>query len=87
MTPLLPSLAQNIAAGFEASKQGCFLWATDAVIREFSDGAEYVDQVTSDAVYQFFEQQALVFLRILNDLPPQDLPDGKEDAFYRLNAR
>ena len=78
MIPLLPSLAQSISAGFEASKEGCFLWATDAVIREFSEGAEYVDQTTSNAVYQFFEQQAVLFLRILNDLPPQCVPDSKQ---------
>lgn len=77
MIPLLPTLAQSIANGFEASREGCFLWATDAVVREFSDGAEYVDQATSDAVFQFYEQQALAFLRILNDLPPENLPDGK----------
>ncbi|KAK2787716.1 Nuclear import receptor [Emmonsiellopsis sp. PD_33] len=83
MIPLLPNLAQSISAGFEASREGCFLWATDAVIREFSDGAEYVDQTTSDAVYQFFEQQVVLFLRILNDLPPSHLPDMIED-FFRL---
>lgn len=77
MIPLLPSLAQSLASGFELSREGCFLWATDAIIREFADGAEYVDLPTSEAVYQFFEQQALVFLRILNELPPQNLPDGK----------
>lgn len=76
MIPLLPTLAQSIASGFEGSREGCFLWATDAVVREFSEGAEYVDQATSDAVYQFYEQQALAFLRILNDLPPENLPDG-----------
>ncbi|OXV07638.1 hypothetical protein Egran_04593 [Elaphomyces granulatus] len=83
MIPLLPSLAQSIAAGFQASKEGCFLWATDAVIREFSEGAEHVDRATSDAVYQFFEQQAVTFLRILSDLPPEHLPDVIED-FFRL---
>lgn len=77
MIPLLPTLAQSLASGFELSREGCFLWATDAIIREFADGAEYVDLPTSEAVYQFFEQQALVFLRILNELPPQNLPDGK----------
>lgn len=77
MIPLLPTLAQSISAGFEASREGCFLWATDAVVREFSTGAEYVDQATSDAVYQFFEQQVIQFLRILNDLPPNHLPDSK----------
>lgn len=77
MIPLLPTLAQSIASGFEASREGCFLWATDAVVREFSEGAEYVDQSTSAAVFQFYEQQAVAFLRILNDLPPENLPDGK----------
>ncbi|CAI7571531.1 hypothetical protein PCG10_002552 [Penicillium crustosum] len=85
MIPLLPTLAQSIANGFQASREGCFLWATDAVVREFSDGAEYVDQATSDAVFQFYEQQALAFLRILNDLPPQNLPDVIED-FFRLSS-
>ena len=77
MAPLLPVLAQSISAGFEASREGCFLWATDAVVREFSDGADYVDETTSSAVYQFFEHQVVVFLRILNDLPPEHLPDSE----------
>ncbi|KAF4957439.1 hypothetical protein F66182_18333, partial [Fusarium sp. NRRL 66182] len=83
MIPLLPSLAQSLAAGFEGSREGCFLWATDAVVREFSEGAELVDAATSQAVYQFFEQQSLAFLRILNELPPEQLPDVIED-FFRL---
>jgi transportin-3 len=81
--PLLPTLATNIAEGFEASRQGCFLWATDAVIREFSYGAEFVDEATSDNVYQFFAQQATVFFRILSELQPVELPDVIED-FFRL---
>lgn len=76
MAPLLPTLAQNISSGFEASREGCFLWATDAIVREFSTGAELVDNPTSVAVYQFFEQQVVLFLRILNDLPPEQLPDS-----------
>lgn len=83
MAPLLNELATNIATGFEVSRQGCFLWATDAVIREFSEGAEFVDKQTSDNVYEFFAQQALVFLRILTQIPPAELPDVIED-FYRL---
>jgi transportin-3 len=81
MIPLLPTLAQSLAAGFAASREGCFLWATDAVVREFSDGAEHVDRATSDAVYQFYEQQSISFLRILNDLPPDHLPDVIDDYF------
>ena len=81
--PLLPTLAQQLASGFENSRQGCFLWATDSVLREFADGAEFVDAATSQAIYNFFEQQALAFLRIMNDLPASDLPDVIED-FFRL---
>ena len=75
--PLLPDLATQLAQGFENSKQGCFLWATDAVLREFAHGAEFVDPSTSQAIYNFFEQQAIAFLRILNDIPARDLPDGE----------
>ncbi|KAI9821252.1 MAG: Nuclear import receptor [Pycnora praestabilis] len=82
-TPLLPVLADKLVSGFAASKSGCFLWATDSIVREFSEGAEFVDEATSRAIYQFFEQQALSFLRALNDLPPRDLPDVIED-FFRL---
>ncbi|KAI4204854.1 MAG: hypothetical protein LQ350_000920 [Teloschistes chrysophthalmus] len=81
--PLLPTLAQQLASGFENSRQGCFLWATDSVLREFAEGAEFVDPSTSQAIYNFFEQQALAFLRIMNDLPAEELPDVIED-FFRL---
>ena len=74
--PLLPTLAQQLAQGFQNSRQGCFLWATDSVLREFAEGTEDVDPETSKAIYNFFEQQALAFLRIMNGLPPEDLPDG-----------
>lgn len=74
--PLLPALAQQLAEGFERSRSGSFLWATDSVLREFAEGAEYVDATTTKAIYGFFEQQAQAFLRIMNDLPPKELPDG-----------
>ena len=75
--PLLPDLATQLANGFQASHQGCFLWATNSVLREFSEGSENVNPDTSLAIYKFFEEQAKAFLRVMNDLPPQDLPDGK----------
>ena len=81
--PLLGELANSIAEGFQASRQGCFLWATDAVIREYSYGAEFVDQDTSDNVFRFFTQQVTVFLRILTELDPNEAPDVIED-FFRL---
>ncbi|KAF2835231.1 ARM repeat-containing protein [Patellaria atrata CBS 101060] len=83
MASLLPLLANKLVSGFTTSRQGCFLWATDSIVREFSEGIEHVDQATTDAVYLFYEQQATIFLRALNDLPPEELPDVIED-FFRL---
>lgn len=83
MRPLLPALAERISAGFDASRQGCFLWATDSIVREFSEGAEHVDAATTTAIFQFWEQQATAFLRALSDLTPEELPDVIED-FFRL---
>ena len=75
--PILEPLANQLATGFKESRQGCFLWATGAVLREFSEDVEYVDPATTKAVYDFFEQQAFAFLQIMDRLPPQELPDGK----------
>ena len=83
--PLLPQFADKLAAGFTASRQGCFLWATDSLVREFSDVNANVSQSTVDAIYTFYEQQATSFLRQLNDLPPEELPDVIED-FFRLST-
>lgn len=81
--PMLPQLADKLAAGFTASRQGCFLWATDSIVREFSDVSEMVSEDTTNAIYAFYEKQATTFLRMLNDLPPEELPDVIED-FFRL---
>ncbi|KAF2155040.1 ARM repeat-containing protein [Myriangium duriaei CBS 260.36] len=82
-TPMLPMLAEKLAAGFASSRQGCFLWATDSIVREFTEDVPGVDKETSAAVFHFFEQQATNFLRALNDLAPEELPDVIED-FFRL---
>lgn len=77
MQPLLPELANKLTAGFETSRQGCFLWATASIVREFSQGVDEVDPSLANSVFQFYEQQARTFLRVLNDLPPEQLPDRK----------
>ncbi|KAL1841979.1 hypothetical protein VTJ49DRAFT_6222 [Mycothermus thermophilus] len=83
ITPLLGPLANKLAAGFAQSKQGCFLWATSAILREFSEDREHVDEGITSNIYVFFEAQATNVLRTMSDLPPADLPDVIED-FYRL---
>jgi transportin-3 len=81
MRPLLPDLATKLSEGFAASRQGCFLWATAAIVREFSQGSDQVDPSMANDVYQFYEQQATTFLKILSELPPEELPDVIEDYF------
>ncbi|PSK42139.1 hypothetical protein B9Z65_4053 [Elsinoe australis] len=76
MAPLLPELATRLADGFQKSRQGCFLWATDSIVREFTEEAG-IDQGTSASVFDFFDAQATNFFKALNDLPPEELPDGK----------
>ena len=84
-SPMLPQLADKLSAGFNASRQGCFLWATDSIVREFSDVSSVVTPDTVDAIYTFYEQQATAFMRALNDMPPEELPDVIED-FFRLTT-
>ncbi|RDW92098.1 hypothetical protein BP5796_01492 [Coleophoma crateriformis] len=81
--PLLPQMANKLASGFATSRQGCFLWVTSAILREFSEDREHVDENTTSAIYSFFEAQSTAMLRMMSDLPPQELPDVIED-FYRL---
>lgn len=85
MRPLLAELATQLTTGFEKSRQGCFLWATASIVREFSQDVEEVDPNTTNAVFQFYEQQAKTFLHILSDLAPEELPDLIED-YFRLAA-
>lgn len=80
MSPLLSQITQQLAKSFASSNQGCFLWVTAAILREF---AESVDEGMTDAIYTFFEQQATTMLRMLNNLNASDLPDVIED-FFRL---
>jgi len=83
MTPLLPQMANKLAIGFASSRQGCFLWVTAAILREFSDDRENANPQITESIYAFFEAQTTSFLRVMNDLLPKDLPDVIED-FFRL---
>ncbi|KAF2469654.1 ARM repeat-containing protein [Lindgomyces ingoldianus] len=83
MAPLLPELAQQLTAGFATSKQGCFLWATSSIVREFSREVENISEATTGSVFNFYEEQAKTFLRIMTDRQPEEEPDLIED-FFRL---
>lgn len=77
MVDLLPILADKLVTRFASSRQGCFLWATDSVVREFSEGADRVDANTSEAIFNFSEQQATTFLRTYSEYSADQLPDSK----------
>jgi transportin-3 len=83
MTPLLAQLANKLAAGFQQSRNGCFLWVTGTVVREFSEHRENVEAAITDSIYVFFEAQAVAFLRALSETQPRDFADAIED-FFRL---
>jgi transportin-3 len=83
MAPLLPTLAQKVLVSFEGSRNGCFLWVSTAIVREFSTGAENVEPETSRQVFSFLEQEITVMLRLLNEVAPSEIPDVIED-FFRL---
>jgi transportin-3 len=83
MTPLLGPMAEKLAEGFTKSNQGCFLWVTGAVLREFSEDREHTDDTIADNIYVFFEAQATSVLRVMSSLPAFELPDVIED-FFRL---
>lgn len=83
MAPLLADMANKLANGFSTSREGCFLWVTSAILREFSEDREHVDQATTDNIYSFFEAQATAFLRVMTALQPKELPDVIDD-FFRL---
>ncbi|KAF1995424.1 ARM repeat-containing protein [Amniculicola lignicola CBS 123094] len=85
MRPLLPELATRLAQGFETSKQGCFLWVTGSIVREFSSGEDGYDAEIAKDVFAFYESQTTTFLKILGSVPPEELPDLIED-FFRLAA-
>jgi transportin-3 len=80
----LATLPQKLVTGFKATRQGCFLWAADSVIREFSEHSEDPDPSILQAIVPFYEQLANTFLTALTEVSGEHLPDLIED-FFRLS--
>ena len=72
-------LGNQLVNGFSASRQGAFLWASTAVVREFSAEPQSQDPQTASAIFAFYEQQATTFLRTLDaqSATLDQLQDGK----------
>ncbi|PHH71370.1 hypothetical protein CDD82_6550 [Ophiocordyceps australis] len=81
--PLLPAMANKLANSFNTSTEGCFLWVTSSILREFSEDREHVNQAMTNDIYVFFENQTTTFLRVMAHLEPRDHPDVIDD-FFRL---
>ncbi len=69
--------------GLCAVEAGLLPLVTGAILREFSEDREYVDESITESIYAFFESQTTNVLRVMSDLPPRELPDVIED-FFRL---
>lgn len=76
MLPLLPALAEKLVLCFQKAPQGCFLWVSGAIVREFGDD-DSTDENTRLAVYQFLHQQCLHMFNALNGSRPEDQPERK----------
>ena len=85
MTPLLAPLVNKLVSGFQQTRNGCFLWPTGAVLREFSAHRDDVNSALTDSVYEFFEAQAVTFLRALSETAPRDFAMAIK-GFFRLAA-
>ncbi|KAK0764236.1 hypothetical protein N5P37_003633 [Trichoderma harzianum] len=83
IAPMLADMANKLASGFNVSREGCFLWVTSAILREFSEAREHVDPSITENIYTFFEAQMTTFLRVMTELQPKELPDVIDD-FFRL---
>lgn len=83
IAPMLADMANKLASGFNVSREGCFLWVTSAILREFSEAREHVDPSITENIYSFFEAQMTTFLRVMTELQPKELPDVIDD-FFRL---
>lgn len=70
--PLIPQLAPALINGYAATGQGCFLWTSGAVVREFSGGADNVDAATLGQVFEFAMQQSKTFLQRLRQILSQN---------------
>ena len=81
---MLPDLAAKLVTGLQATRQGCFLWASDAIVREFSEHDEQLDPAIKSSVVPFYEQQATTFLHALSEVEGHQLGDLVED-FFRLS--
>ncbi|KAJ4864836.1 exportin 1-like protein domain-containing protein [Trichoderma breve] len=76
-------ICERVCSGFNVSREGCFLWVTSAILREFSEAREHVDPSITENIYTFFEAQMTTFLRVMTELQPKELPDVIDD-FFRL---
>ena len=70
---LLPQMADALVTSFEQYEFGSFLWASGAIVRQFSH--EEVDDGVRYAIWEFVERQCVNTFRLLENSKSNDIPD------------
>lgn len=82
---LIPSLAEKIAAMYDKTHFGCYLWVSGAIVREYS--IDETPQEIFNAVWVFAEQLISSFARNFSvEIAPnvRNHPDRLEDFFLMM---
>lgn len=89
LIPSLKSIETLLIEGFKKYKYGCYLWASGALIKEFSEDDDDIDEFikidssTMSDVWAFALEQIKTFIKLYSD----DNDDVNEDIvedFYRM---
>jgi transportin-3 len=71
--PLLAPMAEILVSSFEKYENGCFLWASGAIVRQF--GHEEISDEVKHGIWAFVETQCINTFRVLEKNKPNDIPD------------
>lgn len=83
LSPILADIARLLHSGFQHHRQGCYLWVSGAVVREYGD--DYTSDDTKRAVYQFALTQCQAFFEWAGATDMGRHPDVVEDFFRMAN--
>jgi transportin-3 len=73
--PVIPSVLARMATSFEATGFASYLWIIGKTVSQF--GNEEGETLRS-AIKQAFERTSTKLLKMLQETPPSQIPDGKD---------
>ncbi|ODQ44204.1 hypothetical protein PICMEDRAFT_179368 [Pichia membranifaciens NRRL Y-2026] len=89
MIPSLKSIEGLLVEGFQNYKFGCYLWCSGALIKEFSEDDDDIDEFikidpsTMGDVWVFAQEQIKTFIKIYRD-ENDDVNEDIVEDFYRM---